>query len=50
MDHGQAYSLPGGVYTNGAEELFSRLRRAEIGHHYHIAGSYLIRYPRVSLA
>ncbi len=43
IDHGQAYSLPGGVYTNGAEEFFSRMRRAEIGHHHHIAGAYLAR-------
>jgi transposase-like protein len=48
IDHGQAYSLPGGVYTNGAEEFFSRMRRAEIGHHHHIAGAYLIRYAQES--
>ena len=46
IDHGQVYSLPGGVYTNGAEEFFSRMRRAEIGHHHHIAGTYLIRYAQ----
>ena len=46
IDHGAAYSLPGGVYTNGAEEFFSRMRRAEIGHHHHIAGAYLIRYAQ----
>jgi len=32
--------------TNGAEEIFSRMRRAEIGHHHHIAGPYLIRYAK----
>jgi len=48
IDHGQAYSLPGGVYTNGAEEFFSRMRRAEIGHHHHVAGPYLIRYAQES--
>jgi transposase-like protein len=48
IDHGQAYSMVGGVYTNGAEEFFSRLRRAEIGHHHHIAGVYLIRYAQES--
>jgi len=32
IDHGQVYSLPGGIYTNGAEGFFSRIRRAEIGH------------------
>lgn len=46
IDHGQAYSLPGGIYSNGAEEFFSRMRRAEIGHHHHIAGVYLIRYAQ----
>ena len=29
-----------------AEEYFSRLRRAEIGHHHHIAGPYLLRYAQ----
>jgi hypothetical protein len=29
-----------------AEEFFSRMRRAEIGHHHHIAGAYLIRYAQ----
>ena len=38
----------GGVYTNGAEEFFSRMRRAEIGHHHHIAGAYLVRYAQES--
>jgi transposase-like protein len=46
IDHGQSYSLPGGVYTNGAEEFFSRMRRAEIGHHHHVAGPYLVRYAQ----
>jgi transposase-like protein len=45
IDHGRAYSL-GGVYSNGAEEFFSRMRRAEIGHHHHIAGAYLVRYAQ----
>jgi transposase-like protein len=30
--------------TNQAESYFSRLRRAELGHHHHLAGSYLARY------
>ncbi len=46
IDHGQVYSLPGGIYTNGAEEFFSRMRRAEIGHHHHVAGPYLVRYAQ----
>jgi hypothetical protein len=29
--------------TNAAESFFSRMRRGEIGHHHHVAGSYLIR-------
>lgn len=47
IDHGAAYSH-GGIYTNGAEAFFSRLRRAEIGHHHHIAGPYLVRYAQES--
>ena len=38
----------GRLYTNGAEEFFSRMRRAEIGHHHHIAGPYLVRYAQES--
>jgi transposase-like protein len=48
IDHGQLYSTGAGVYTNGAESFFSRMRRAEIGHHHHIAGSYLVRYAQES--
>lgn len=48
IDHGQLYSTGTGVYTNGAEEFFSRMRRAEIGHHHHIAGAYLVRYAQES--
>jgi transposase-like protein len=33
-----------GVCTNQAESYFSRLRRAEIGTHHHIAGPYLYAY------
>jgi hypothetical protein len=29
-----------------AEEFFSRMRRAEIGHHHHVAGPYLLRYAQ----
>lgn len=29
-----------------AESYFSRIRRAEIGHHHHIAGPYLLRYAQ----
>jgi transposase-like protein len=43
INHKEAYSDEG-VNENGAENLFSRLRRAEIGHHHHISGVYLGRY------
>jgi transposase-like protein len=32
--------------TNQAESFFSRLRRAEMGHHHHLSGLYLVRYSR----
>ncbi len=46
IDHSKLYSDTAGVYTNGAEEFFSRMRRAEIGHHHHVAGTYLVRYAQ----
>ncbi len=46
INHQEAYSLPGGIYTNNAESFFSRMRRAEIGHHHHLAGPYLIRFAQ----
>jgi transposase-like protein len=45
VDHAEAYSMDGAC-TNAAEEYFSRLRRAEVGHHHHIAGAYLLRYAQ----
>jgi transposase-like protein len=45
IDHSQAYSV-NGVYSNGAESFFSRMRRGEIGHHHHVAGPYLVRYSQ----
>ena len=47
INHQEAYSLYGAC-TSMAEEYFSRLRRAEIGIHHHIAGSYLLRYAQES--
>ena len=47
INHSEAYSLDGAC-TNWAEEYFSRLRRAEIGIHHHIAGDYLLRYAQES--
>jgi transposase-like protein len=43
INHSQAYS-DGEACTNMAESFFSRLRRAEIGIHHHIAGPYLNSY------
>jgi hypothetical protein len=47
INHEEAYS-EAGACTNMAEEYFSRLRRAEIGHHHHVAGAYLLRYAQES--
>jgi transposase-like protein len=43
INHSIAYS-DGDACTNQAESFFSRLRRAEIGIHHHIAGPYLNAY------
>jgi ISXO2-like transposase domain len=43
IDHSVCYS-DGEACTNQAESFFSRLRRAEIGTHHHIAGPYLAAY------
>jgi transposase-like protein len=43
INHSEAYSHAGAC-TNMAESFFSRLRRAEIGTHHHIAGPYLAAY------
>lgn len=43
INHQHAYSLDGAC-TNQAESFFSRLRRAEVGTHHHIAGNYLGAY------
>jgi transposase-like protein len=45
INHQLGYSI-GGACTNGAESYFSRLRRAELGHHHHIAGPDLARYAQ----
>jgi hypothetical protein len=45
INHQEAYSLDGAC-TNWAEEFFSRMRRAEIGHHHHISGAYLLRFAQ----
>jgi hypothetical protein len=45
INHQEAYSMAGAC-TNGAESFFSRMRRAEQGHHHHIAGAYLARYAQ----
>lgn len=43
INHSEAYSHDGAC-TNQAESFFSRVRRAEIGTHHHIAGPYLGSY------
>lgn len=43
INHSEAYS-ENGACTNMAESFFSRLRRAELGTHHHIAGRYLSAY------
>lgn len=43
INHQEAYSHDGAL-TNQAESFFSRIRRAEIGMHHHIAGPYLESY------
>jgi transposase-like protein len=43
INHSQAYS-DGEACTNQAESFFSRIRRAEIGIHHHVAGPYLNAY------
>jgi hypothetical protein len=48
INHQEAYSLDGDIYTNNTESFFSRMRRAEIGHHHHIAGPYLARFAQES--
>ncbi|PPQ19873.1 IS1595 family transposase [Bradyrhizobium sp. AC87j1] len=45
INHSEAYS-DGEACTNQAESFFSRLRRAEIGIHHHIAGPYLAAYAK----
>ena len=47
INHQLAYSTDGAC-TNGAESFFSRMRRAEQGHHHHVAGAYLARYAQES--
>jgi transposase-like protein len=43
VNHSIAF-MDDGVCTNQAESYFSRLRRAEVGTHHHIAGPYLNAY------
>jgi transposase-like protein len=43
INHSEAYSN-GDACTNQVESFFSRIRRAEIGIHHHVAGPYLAAY------
>jgi hypothetical protein len=45
INHQYAYSAEGAC-TNQAESFFSRIRRAEMGHHHHLSGPYLSAYSR----
>src|SRR6202521_6129371 len=45
INHQDGYSI-GAPWTNASDSYFSRLRRAELGHHHHIAGPYLVRYAQ----
>ncbi len=45
INHEEAYSL-NGACTNMAESFFSRIRRAEVSVHHHIAGAYRLRYAQ----
>lgn len=45
INHQHAYS-DGEACTNAAESFFSRIRRAELGHHHHLSGPYLAAYSR----
>jgi hypothetical protein len=47
INHQECYS-DGEACTNLAESFFSRIRRAEIGHHHHVSGPYLLRYAQES--
>jgi hypothetical protein len=47
INHQEAYRL-NGACANMVEKYFSRLRRAEIGIHHHIAGAYLLSYAQES--
>ena len=44
INHTIAYS-DGEACTNQAESFFSRMRRAEIGMHHHIAGPAALKHP-----
>jgi hypothetical protein len=46
INHQEAYSLGDGIHSNNEESSFSRMRRAEIGHHHHLAGPHLIRFAQ----
>lgn len=45
INHQEAYSTDESC-TNQAESFFSRMRRAELGHHHHVAGPYLLRFAQ----
>lgn len=46
VNHEECYLGEDGACTNNAKSYFSRLRRAEFGHHHHLSGVYLNRYAQ----
>ena len=50
IDHGMLYRMASGIYTNGAEEFFSRTRRAEIGHHHYMRANTRSAMPGTRMA
>lgn len=44
VNHSEEYATDDGASVNQAESYFSRLRRAEIGHHHRLSGRYLYQY------
>ena len=46
VNHQDCYLGEDGACTNNAESFYSRMRRAELGHHHHLSGPYLNRYAQ----
>ena len=46
VNHQECYKGEDDACTNNAESFYSRMRRAELGHHHHLSGPYLNRYAQ----